>query len=314
MRVVAVSMVRNERDIIESFVRHNAAFVDAHLILDQGSTDGTVDILRALADEGFDVVVGTDPRPGYYQAERTTPLMRRAVGEFDADWVIPIDADEFIVAPSRRALRKILASFDGAVAWSWLTYVARPQDDPGETNVVLRIRHRIQEDTPRDAKVVVPASLAATATLLQGNHDLVEEGVRADGRLAGAALAHFPVRSPEQLGVKVAISTLQYLARGERHDWGHHYLELYELLAAGWDGFVAAYYEQATRFGLRPGQPLGGTVIEDPLAYAGGRLRYTSGLRSDEPFRSIFEYALDVAERYGSGRSAEPFLAQPTDG
>jgi len=313
MRVVAVSMVRNERDIVEAFVRHNAAFVDAHLILDQGSTDGTGDILRALVDEGFDVLVERDSRPGYYQAERTTRLMRRAVTEFDADWVVPIDADEFIVAPSRRALRRTLARRDGAVTWSWLSFVPRPEDDLAEVNVVIRLRHRVEEAVPVEAKVLVPAAVAATATLLQGNHDLAEEELRTGGRLDGVALAHFPVRNPEQLAVKVTVSTLQYLARGERHDWGHHYLEPFEVLTHGWDQFVAAFHDQALRFPLRPGEPFEGTVVEDPIVYAGRALRYTDGMRSGEPFKSVLEYAHDLAERYGRGRSAEPFSAEATD-
>jgi hypothetical protein len=41
MRLVAVSVVKNEADIIEAFVRHTRAWVDHHLIFDHDSTDGT---------------------------------------------------------------------------------------------------------------------------------------------------------------------------------------------------------------------------------------------------------------------------------
>jgi hypothetical protein len=41
MRLAAVTMVRSECDIIEAFVRHNAAFFDRLYILDHRSTDTT---------------------------------------------------------------------------------------------------------------------------------------------------------------------------------------------------------------------------------------------------------------------------------
>jgi len=48
MRLVAVSIVKNEADIIEPFVRHTLAWVDHHLVFDHDSTDGTREILGAL--------------------------------------------------------------------------------------------------------------------------------------------------------------------------------------------------------------------------------------------------------------------------
>ena len=53
MRLNAVSKVLDEADIIEAFVRHTAAFVSHLIILDNGSCDGTVEILKQLRDEGL---------------------------------------------------------------------------------------------------------------------------------------------------------------------------------------------------------------------------------------------------------------------
>jgi hypothetical protein len=57
MQIVAITRVLNEADIIESFVRHTARFVGHHILMDNGSTDGTIDILAALKREG--VPLGT---------------------------------------------------------------------------------------------------------------------------------------------------------------------------------------------------------------------------------------------------------------
>jgi predicted transcriptional regulator YdeE len=48
MRLVAITSVKNESDIVEAFVRHTLAASDYLVVLDNGSTDGTLDILRAL--------------------------------------------------------------------------------------------------------------------------------------------------------------------------------------------------------------------------------------------------------------------------
>lgn len=45
-RVAAICMVRNECDIIESFVRHNSAIFDYIYFLNHHSSDTTVEILK----------------------------------------------------------------------------------------------------------------------------------------------------------------------------------------------------------------------------------------------------------------------------
>ena len=48
MKIVAISMVRNEADVIEAFVRHHAGLVDELIVVDHRSIDGTDELLREL--------------------------------------------------------------------------------------------------------------------------------------------------------------------------------------------------------------------------------------------------------------------------
>lgn len=89
-----VSMVKDEQDVIEAFVRHHATQVDGLLIADNMSADHTRGILDDLADE-FPLVVVDDNDPAYRQSEKMTALSHRARVEFGADWIVPADADEF---------------------------------------------------------------------------------------------------------------------------------------------------------------------------------------------------------------------------
>ncbi len=58
MRLTAVTRVFNEEDIIEPFIRHHAAFAAAHILLDNGSGDRTLDILASLRrEQGHSVLI-----------------------------------------------------------------------------------------------------------------------------------------------------------------------------------------------------------------------------------------------------------------
>ncbi len=117
MKVYGVSMVRNEADIVRvNVLYHLALGFDRFLIVDNGSSDGTTEILKDL---------GRDPRVRwtrdegvYRQAEITTELAREALRD-GADWVVPTDADEFWHAP-RGKLRGVLErSRAGALMARW---------------------------------------------------------------------------------------------------------------------------------------------------------------------------------------------------
>lgn len=61
MNVVAVTCDRDEIDTtMEAFVRHNLAFVSRLIVLDNGSTDGTRDVLHAL-QRNFQLTVSVPP-------------------------------------------------------------------------------------------------------------------------------------------------------------------------------------------------------------------------------------------------------------
>ena len=111
MKLFGVMMVRNEADVLEVNLRHHfAQGVDQFLVVDNGSSDGTLGVLESFADDGR-VRWIRDAGP-YNQSEITTDLAREA-GEMGADWVVPIDADEFWYAP-RGTLKQVLREASAA--------------------------------------------------------------------------------------------------------------------------------------------------------------------------------------------------------
>ena len=226
MKIVGVSMVRNEADIIEVFVRHNLAFLDALVVIDHGSADATLGILAALQKERLPLRLLANPDMRFLQTEAVTDVTRRLIEAGDADVVLPMDADEFVKTPSRRdlerALRAIPPNEHGQI--DWLNYVpnfADPQPDPRRTIASAR---RATSELHGLHKVAVTRAFAATprAILTQGLHrvaphvgaplDQLDPHARLDP--GSVALAHLPLRSAEQYIVKVAVKKLGRIASG----------------------------------------------------------------------------------------------------
>jgi len=222
MRLVAVSIVKNEADIIEAFVRHTHAWVDHHLIFDHDSTDGTRQILGALKAEGLPITLFTDDALGNLQQARSNHLTRLAVKDFGADWVIPLDADEILTGPGRLALESTLMSVqpEHAASILLLNYCPTPDDDLTISNPILRLRY-CQASPPRTKKLIVPATLARQPDISagKGSHVLFRGIVPVPDQPlpAGFYLSHLALRSPQHQALRVILAELQKLSRGKAH-------------------------------------------------------------------------------------------------
>ena len=95
VNVVGLYLLRNEADIIETNLRHHfASVIDEAIVIDNGSTDGTIELVSELAED-LPIRLASEVGP-MYQSDRVTRMARLAVMQ-GADWVLPIDADEFWV-------------------------------------------------------------------------------------------------------------------------------------------------------------------------------------------------------------------------
>lgn len=77
-KIAVISMMKNEADIVESFVRYYAAFADCIIIADHNSNDGTWEILEKLKAEYPFLVTTTVEQMEYIQSEIMTSLMELA--------------------------------------------------------------------------------------------------------------------------------------------------------------------------------------------------------------------------------------------
>ena len=281
-------MVKNEVDIIEVFVRHNLRFLDALVVVENASVDGTRAVLMELVREGLPLAVVDDPEAAYAQARKLTDLLATVTRVLKPDYVAPLDADEFIASEESGVFREELSEVpDGEVlAVPWKTYVPTAADDAHENNPAKRIRHRRRVEVPQWSKVVVPQRewLRGPVALDSGSHHARRAGARASipTRMARrVALGHFPIRSVDQILAKTLVGQLAYLGDPKRVSGiSLHRKQRYERFLHEGAPTRDQLEQLALSYGLSAGE---GGLIEDPLplvdSYA---LRYT-GLAPIEP-------------------------------
>lgn len=100
MRLVASVIVRNELDrYLPLAVTHLLSFCDEIRVLDDGSTDGTYEWLQERDSIGVKVL--RNPGPSFFEHEgRARQRLFDWVLQARADYVLGIDADEFVGDPS----------------------------------------------------------------------------------------------------------------------------------------------------------------------------------------------------------------------
>ena len=122
-KIAVISMMKNEADIVESFVRYYATFADCIIVADHNSNDGTWDILEKLKAEYPFLVTTKVEQMGYIQSEVMTSLMELVANEFRADWILPMDADEFLLSEVNKDIRTVLAnSQDNVLLLPWVKH------------------------------------------------------------------------------------------------------------------------------------------------------------------------------------------------
>lgn len=209
LRLIGISMVRDEVDIIDDWMDHALSLLDGIAVVAHNCSDGTLERLVARARSGAPLVILAQNSETFRQGETLTEVARKIVGRFRPDWIFALDADEFVVAESRGALEAALRGLPTGTSGllPWRTYLP-PMPGPGPLKE--RALRCLEDEPAPQSKVVFPYSVLADArvVLVEGSHGVArldQAGLvpLPHARLPGAYIAHLPVRSDQQLRRKV---------------------------------------------------------------------------------------------------------------
>lgn len=252
MKLVVTAMVRDEIDIIRQWVDyHVAQGVDLIMVTDNGSIDGTSEILQEYARRGV-VDLRHDPVQRKQQGTVVTAMAREASTVHGADWVVNADADEFLIPVDRsKTLRDVFSALDPALG-SFTAPVVNllgPVSATGagidrlvwrdeRTNDQLQQRGVLAQPTHNAIHVG-----SADVTVVQGNHFVSIASQGSPPAELALEVLHLPWRSREQLRHKVEISGRAYEANPElRPSPNHHGMLDYTRFQEG-----SLYYYYALR-------------------------------------------------------------------
>ena len=203
--IVIIAMVKNEEDIIESFIRYNSTVADRFVIVDNGSTDHTLSILGSLIDEGYQIEMRFDVSE-FNQIKIMNDLLYSVIKTLkDTDYIIPLDSDEFIVGEGENDCPvSIIQALDQNKVWKvvWRTYIPSKTEKKGDF-VPYTMNETRSRETEIGEKMIIPARMVHSGFVMNnGNHDASSSysmDVEVCDRLR---VAHFPIRSKDQFLVK----------------------------------------------------------------------------------------------------------------
>jgi len=229
MKICGYCRVKDEADIIESFCRWHLVFFDALVIWDDNSSDRTVEIIQSLIDEGLaiellhlkkeaQILIDFEFDELVAQNARCMYIFKK----YDADWVVPLDADEFIFCDTGINPRIELEKLDENKHYLFYWRTGVYSSDPVDSSIFLPNYFFEYRDPALDIiyKTILSRTLVEKwgAALTSGKHDL---GFREDIDITAKPLriyhpiiryAHFPIRSKAHALSKAICSQLRVMS------------------------------------------------------------------------------------------------------
>ena len=270
MKVVMTVLARNEADIVDAQLAfHLNAGVDFVIATDNASDDGTTEILERYERAGRLHLIhelGEDMRQG----EWVTRMARLATTEFDADWVINSDADEFWW-PRGGTLAEVLETIPerfGVVRGCWRHFLPRPEDGQffAERMTIRLCKPAFSGDkeTIFHAHQKVAHRGVGDVEVEGGNHNAEGTGLEALRAWHPIEVLHFSLRSVQQVASKSRGGWL----RNESHDPPVHQTRLDRAAEADtvdcfYDSMVVR--DEALRDGIADGTLAVDTRLRDAL-------------------------------------------------
>jgi Glycosyl transferase family 2. len=250
-KIVMTILVKNEADIIESNIKvHRALGVDAFVVMDNDSTDGTREILERLQKDIEIIVI--EEKGLYSQKKWMTGLADIAKRKLGSDWVISNDADEFWLPTGNRSIKEVL-SFKGNILICHRYNMILPEKMENRYfNSIYRVENPVFYDKARQLQQekvsivltkIAPKVIVNPHGLFQiagGNHSAIHiKNMKAifgrsekGPKFADINVYHYPIRSYEQFEKNIQ-NRKMLLESGKDIRMGVHYKRWVKMYNSG---------------------------------------------------------------------------------
>jgi hypothetical protein len=309
MKLVMTLLVRDEADIVDAQIAyHLQGGVDFVVATDNRSEDGTTEILERYARDGVLHLIreaGDDLR----QSEWVTRMARLAATDFEADWILNADADEFWLArgASLKELLEAIPERFGAIRGAWRNFVPRPDDDSlFAERMTARLCTPSFHPHPLSTHFKSAHRALPDVRIGRGNHEALADNLVALRGWYPIEILHFPVRSYAQC-LRKYVTQFVALERNAEKGIPGHMAEAYDAYREGrLDAFYAPLVvgDEALAAGLADGTYALDTRLRDTLRHIGfGAADSRADRAGTAPRSAVEDAALFAAEYTALGES-----------
>ncbi len=226
------SMVRDEIDIVDSWLRHCLELFDEVLIIDHASIDGTREFLIDQASSSARIKLFLYDELGYNQAKVINYVLRNEVSFAADDWAFFLDVDEFLPFVRRDDFTFFVERAEApSISLGWVNVfpVEIPENGLVEAS---KFRQRCRIGPTRKVAFRPANATVAGCGVDQGAHRLVRDG-RTVGSFAFGGkiyILHVPIRSAGQIQKKLAngVSAYKNLGSARQKNHGWHWFRMWE--------------------------------------------------------------------------------------
>ncbi len=195
-------MVKNECDIIELFLKINFRVAENIFIIDHKSNDGTTQLIQEFQRNNSNLHLIEWPENEFRQAAAISYVAQHVAKLNIVDYIIPLDADEFISSPNHLSvvenLNNSISNTDfGLIPWHTFCPIS---DDYFNVKAPLYELFRKRKNDPKPYfKVVIGNEFARDCLVAEGNHFAFHEKFKSPPIHLNLSIQHVPIRSTTQI-------------------------------------------------------------------------------------------------------------------
>ena len=234
-KTTLISMIRNEKGILETFCAHASSLFDRVILIDHLSSDGTREYIKLLSEKCSNIEYYCFDDPGYYQSELMTWTVNQLVDKEMPGWVFFLDADEFLPFKSKEEFDRRLSKFSGfpVISMPWLNLVPLDMENG-------RVIDEFFLKPPKPSRyhkiAFQPSRIPSNEYFIaQGNHDLFMGSRSLNIRFPAKKsfpIYHLPIRTKHQLREKIryGVESYQRMGSDRQRKNGFHWDQIHRIM------------------------------------------------------------------------------------